>query len=529
MSRFPRSDFTYNSCLNPPSILIHRRVVLNDLVKTILACVAAALLWPPGLHSATITVNSTAQKPGSAGRSGGAISGSELGGGNPITITNSLFSGNTASTGGAIFAVSGVNATDSSFIGNSAFGEGGAIGTDGVQIFRCVFDGNSASGFGFDSRGGAIALSVLHPAVPGTIADSYFSNNSTSGIGGAISGAFKTTITRSTFTGNSAGTDGGAIGTGVNRILNSTFVNNTANRGGAGFIGEFLFHFFNNLTIVRNSANVAGGILVDSSTAFMANSVIAENTDLDGGGGQPDAEGSITDLGFNLVGLDPILGVLQDNGGPKVGANVGGLTPFTLPTIGPLAGSPVLGTGNPAASGSFPACEATDQRGFARNVGTCDKGAFEGGAGGGTVSTADLSLLASGTPDPTNRCGDITYLATASNAGPNIATAVTLTDTISGLAATLTSVTPRQGTCNTANFPAITCNLGELAAGSTAMVTIVVKPNDAGTITNQAGIDSAEDDPNSADNASSVSVTVRQRREPPRNQPGPPCWTSPPG
>lgn len=64
--------------------------------------------------------------------------------------------------------------------------------------------------------------------------------------------------------------------------------------------------------------------------------------------------------------VDPLLGPLQDNGGPTF-------------THALLAGSPAIDTGNPALLGSGgSACEATDQRGVARPQGSaCDIGAYE--------------------------------------------------------------------------------------------------------------------------------------------------------
>jgi hypothetical protein len=78
-----------------------------------------------------------------------------------------------------------------------------------------------------------------------------------------------------------------------------------------------------------------------------------------------------------------LLGALDSNGGPT-------------PTIALLPGNPAIDAGNPATlGGAFPACPATDQRGFLRGgaAGTCDIGAFEVGAtepppagGGGTTT-----------------------------------------------------------------------------------------------------------------------------------------------
>ncbi|MGH6961449.1 MAG: choice-of-anchor Q domain-containing protein, partial [Dongiaceae bacterium] len=98
-------------------------------------------------------------------------------------------------------------------------------------------------------------------------------------------------------------------------------------------------------------------------------------------GSRPDLSGSLASLGHNLIGntsggsgfhatdllnVNPLLGPLQDNGGPTL-------------THALLAGSPAIEAGNPALPGSGGnACEAADQRGISRPRGlACDIGAFE--------------------------------------------------------------------------------------------------------------------------------------------------------
>lgn len=66
-----------------------------------------------------------------------------------------------------------------------------------------------------------------------------------------------------------------------------------------------------------------------------------------------------------LLGVDPLLGPLADNGGP------------TLTRL-PLAGSPLLGSGSPSPPGDEGACLRRDQRGTTRPLGAgCDLGAVE--------------------------------------------------------------------------------------------------------------------------------------------------------
>ncbi len=92
----------------------------------------------------------------------------------------------------------------------------------------------------------------------------------------------------------------------------------------------------------------------------VANTIIAGNTAPTG----PDLDGFITSLGHNLIGnssgssgfvaadlqsVNPLLGPLQNNGGPTE-------------TMAPLPGSPAIAAGSVAL---IPAGITTDQRGFA--------------------------------------------------------------------------------------------------------------------------------------------------------------------
>ena len=75
---------------------------------------------------------------------------------------------------------------------------------------------------------------------------------------------------------------------------------------------------------------------------------------------------SFTPATGDLVNVDPMLGLLQDNGGPTL-------------THAILADSPAIDSGNPAVPGiGGAACPQTDQRGVLRPQGAaCDIGAFE--------------------------------------------------------------------------------------------------------------------------------------------------------
>lgn len=74
--------------------------------------------------------------------------------------------------------------------------------------------------------------------------------------------------------------------------------------------------------------------------------------------------------------------------------------------------------------------------------------------------------------------------------------------------AALVSVTPA-GSCGGASGT-VTCDLGDLASGGSATVTIVVQPTATGTITNSVEVTSVESDDNPDNNTDSEDTTVSE-------------------
>ena len=77
------------------------------------------------------------------------------------------------------------------------------------------------------------------------------------------------------------------------------------------------------------------------------------------------------------------------------------------------------------------------------------------------------------------------------------------------------SATPTQGTCvrdgKGRRDGVLTCNLGSLAAGMSATVTIVVTTTRDGTIVNTATVRANEPDADRADNTATAETTVLPR------------------
>lgn len=190
---------------------------------------------------------------------------------------------------------------------------------------------------------------------PITVINSTFADNFASLIGGAIYSSNTSTIRGSTFTRNIAREGGGAIFNGAAMtVINSTISGNQADQvGGAIYNWNSLSLEVYNSTIVNNTSPSTGGIANVNVSATVTSTIIAQNS-----GG--DTSGSVISTS-NLIGGDPVLAPLADNGGPTQ-------------THALLPGSPAIGNGvNPLGL-------TTDQRGgaFGRAYnGAVDIGAFQ--------------------------------------------------------------------------------------------------------------------------------------------------------
>jgi uncharacterized repeat protein (TIGR01451 family) len=118
---------------------------------------------------------------------------------------------------------------------------------------------------------------------------------------------------------------------------------------------------------------------------------------------------------------------------------------------------------------------------------------------------ADLGIAVVYSPDPATVGNNLTYAITVSNTGPGAASAVTVTDVLPG-GATYVSATLIQGNCS--GTTTVICNLGSIASGANATVTLVVRPTATGTLTNTPTVASTTTDPNGANNSATATTTV---------------------
>ncbi|MGH2951029.1 MAG: hypothetical protein ACRDKX_03175 [Solirubrobacterales bacterium] len=121
------------------------------------------------------------------------------------------------------------------------------------------------------------------------------------------------------------------------------------------------------------------------------------------------------------------------------------------------------------------------------------------------MAQGDLAVTKSDSVDPATVGTPFDYTIGVSNAGPMEADAVELADDLPN-ELDFVSATTTQGSCDNQGRK-VTCELGELANGSTATVTIRVEPRRDGTITNTASLTSA-DDPVSANNQDSETTQL---------------------
>jgi hypothetical protein len=320
-----------------------------------------------------------------------------------LTINNSTLSGNSATNGGCILNDGagglGGSATltinNSTLNGNSAYYGGvifnkGLFGSATITINNSTLSGNSATSFG----GGIYNFGDYGSAIL-TINSSTLSGNSTDFIGGAIcnhgfSGSATLTISNSTLSGNSANSGAGVYNAGFSGSVMLTISNSTLSGNSASSVGGGIFNEGNssgsatlaifNSTLSGNSSTYSGGGIYNYGSSGSATLEIGNTVLKTGASGENifNLDGTVSSDGYNLssdnaggflavtgdqITTDPMLGPLQDNGGPTF-------------THALSQGSPAVDAGDP----NFTPSPDYDQRGpgYVRIAhGRVDIGAFE--------------------------------------------------------------------------------------------------------------------------------------------------------
>jgi hypothetical protein len=237
---------------------------------------------------------------------------------------------------------------------------GGIYNTGILTINQSTLSGNEAFSRNLAYGGGIVnsgTVTINNSTLSGNIAQCGFTG--CAGGGGAIENYGRLTINNSTISGNSASTHysrarGGAIANGGTVEIN----NSTLSGNATSLFGQ-------------------GGGIYNSGTAMIQNSILANS------GASGNCYGAIISIGYNLSSDstcnfssagdlnndDPLLGPLQNNGGPTE-------------TMALLPGSPAIDAGNPAGcTDGLGHLLTTDQRGAPRpdkeDAIGCDRGAYE--------------------------------------------------------------------------------------------------------------------------------------------------------
>ena len=278
--------------LTSGELLINKNLTINGPGANLLSVQRSSASGTPAFRifdiasaSISVTLSGLTIANGSAG--GGLYGGGILNYGT-LALANSTLSGNSALVGGGIYNSNGT-----------------------LTVANTTLSGNTTTNTGFFGGGGIYNIGTL-------------------------------TVTSTTLSGNTATTEGGGIYSYTSTL---TITDSTLSGNSAGSYG--------------------GGIRINAGTANSRNTIIAKNAAASG----PDVSGALTSQGFNLIGdssgatisvatadqignaaspIDPLLGPLQDNGGPTR-------------TRALLSGSTAIDKGH---SGGL----VTDQRGFARPV-----------------------------------------------------------------------------------------------------------------------------------------------------------------
>lgn len=350
-----------------------------------------------------------------------------------LTLVNCIFSGNSANYGGGMYNTwySDPTLTNCAFSDNSALADGGGMYNEGSSptLGNVTFSGNSA-----DYGGGTYNAEDSDPTLINcrfsdnsadwggggmyndrysdpSLTDCRFSDNSAYyGGGGMYNSGSSPTLTDCRFNGNSALGNGGGMYNDDSRprLANCTFSDNSADFGGAMF-NLYSQPTLANCTVSGSSAAWGGGGMLNAeSQPILANCTFSSNSAYYGGGMYSDVnssptlrntivansaagadcsgKGTITSEGSNLdsdgtcgftgegdlPSTDPLLGPLQDNGGPTF-------------THALLRGSAAIDGGDPGGCADpWGTPLTTDQRGSPRPVdgdcdgaSICDIGAYE--------------------------------------------------------------------------------------------------------------------------------------------------------
>jgi predicted outer membrane repeat protein len=253
--------------------------------------------------SSTLTLNNSSVSRNQSGIDGGGIFNTGT-----VILNGSTVSGNLAHGGGGIYSAGTLVLSNSTIADNTASVRdgGGIYKQDGVAtIDKCTISGNSASASG----GGLINAG----AASATLTNCTLSSNTAHDGGGGIEnrssvGQTGLTVRNCTLSGNSAGTNGGGLenSNAYFNASNCTFSGNSAGTGGAIYSSQQTAFGGGSIDNTIFKTGVSGGNINDTS-----NLVVSKGYNLSN-----DAGGGVLNQTGDRINTDPMIGPLQNNGGP---------------------------------------------------------------------------------------------------------------------------------------------------------------------------------------------------------------------
>jgi len=335
----------------------------------------------------------------------------------PVTISNLTMRNGTAANGGALYVQKAATALENVVIRDSTASNAGCLfvyaettvtlhsvvldsctaGTDGGAIYNngvVNISGSALRNNVAGDRGGGLFNALDTTATISSTMIEY--NTAQERFGGGVFNMGSLTITTSTLRGNTAaalgGTGGGVHNSGHADIIATTLSANGASHGAGILNSGYLYSY--NTTISGNNGNGISAIGTDQTTRatsltiaqnsdegianrdggtfYVTNTLLADNgsalVNIGGkmncnsqfpfsGTGNLSSDNTCNFTGGALAGVDPVLGPLEDNGGPTQTHEL-------------LPGSPAIDTGvNLSYQGT-----GIDQRGVSRPIDGDDDG-----------------------------------------------------------------------------------------------------------------------------------------------------------